>query len=79
MQQLQLLQSEVECSTTELTAKYRRTKHVEFTTLQVIHDALTQRHSSSESALKALQTVHSSQMHQLTVLSCVQELAGQLS
>jgi len=84
-QQLQLSQSEVECSTTELTAKikehakYRRAEHAKFTTPQVTHDAFTRRHSSSESALKALQTVHSSQMHQLTALSCMQELTGQFA
>ncbi|OJA16044.1 hypothetical protein AZE42_05491 [Rhizopogon vesiculosus] len=85
-QQLQLAQSEVERATTELTvkieehAKYRRTKHADFATLQVAHDALTQQHSASESALKALQSAHSSQAHQLTqTLARVQDLAGQLA
>ncbi|OAX41397.1 hypothetical protein K503DRAFT_502353 [Rhizopogon vinicolor AM-OR11-026] len=85
-QQLQLAQSEVERATTELTvkieehAKYRRTKHADFATLQVAHDALTQQHSASESALKALQSAHSSQAHQLTqALARVQDLAGQLA
>lgn len=61
-------------------AKYRRTKHAEFATLQVAHDALTQQQSASESALKALQSAHSSQAHHLTqALARVQDLTGQLA
>ncbi|KAG2344469.1 hypothetical protein BDR05DRAFT_975520 [Suillus weaverae] len=85
-QQLQLAQSEVERATVELSskteehAKYRRTKHAEFATLQAAHDSLTQQHSASESAFKALQSAHSSQAHQLTqALARVQDLTGQLA
>ncbi|KAG1766147.1 hypothetical protein EDD22DRAFT_978513 [Suillus occidentalis] len=85
-QQVQLAQSEVERATAELSskieehAKYRRTKHAEFATLQAAHDSLTQQHSASESAFKALQSAHSSQAHQLTqALARVQDLTGQLA
>ncbi|KAG2147462.1 uncharacterized protein EDB93DRAFT_1147386 [Suillus bovinus] len=85
-QQLQLAQSEVERATVELSskieehAKYRRTKHAEFATLQAAHDSLTQQHSASESAFKALQSAHASQAHQLTqALARVQDLTVQLA
>ncbi|KAG1780540.1 hypothetical protein EV702DRAFT_1078352 [Suillus placidus] len=71
-QQLQLAQSEVERATAELSskteehAKYRRTKHAEFATLQAAHDSLTQQHSASESCLTQ-------------ALARVQDLTGQLA
>ncbi|KAF8843385.1 hypothetical protein BDN67DRAFT_924393 [Paxillus ammoniavirescens] len=85
-QKITLAQSETERTTTELTAKsdeyarYRRTKHAEFSQLQAAHDALTQKHAFVESSLKAMQSAHSAQTHQLTqALAKVQDLQGQLA
>ncbi|KDQ62646.1 hypothetical protein JAAARDRAFT_54566 [Jaapia argillacea MUCL 33604] len=85
-QQLQLAKEESERTSTELTgkteefAKYRRTKHAELSQLQSQYDSLTQSHSSAESTLKALQSSHSAQGHQLTqALARVQDLTGQLA
>ncbi|KAF7966386.1 hypothetical protein HWV62_38881 [Athelia sp. TMB] len=85
-QQLQLAQSEAERTSSELNdkteefAKYRRTKHTEHSQLQAEHDALTQSHSSTESSLKALQSQHLTQSHQLTqALGKVRDLTGQLA
>lgn len=85
-QQLQLSQSEAERTNAELTAKseeysnHRRTKHAELVTLQANFDALTQTHASTQATLKALQSAHTAQTHQLTqALSRVQDLTGQLA
>lgn len=59
---------------------YRRTKQAEFVTLQAKLSDVTQNYSSSQATLKALQSSHSSQTHQLTqALTKVQDLAGQLA
>ena len=59
-------------------AKYRRTKHAGIATLQASFD--TQSTSSSEASLKALQSAHTAQGHQLTqALSRAQDLTGQLA
>ncbi|TFK40767.1 hypothetical protein BDQ12DRAFT_679995 [Crucibulum laeve] len=85
-QQLQLAQAEAERTNAELTikteefAKYRRTKHAEITNLQASLDSLTQTHASTQSSLKALQSSHTSQGHQLAqALARVQDLTGQLA
>ncbi|KAJ3573187.1 hypothetical protein NP233_g2600 [Leucocoprinus birnbaumii] len=85
-QQLELAQAETKRNSDELNAKieeftkYRRTKHAELTTLQAAHDALAQTAESAQASLKALQTAHSTQSHQLTqALSKVQDLTGQLA
>jgi nucleoprotein TPR len=71
-QQLQLAQSEVERTSSELSskveefAKYRRTRHAEITQLQAQYDALQQTHSRTESTLKSLQSSHATQTNQLT-------------
>lgn len=65
---------------TEDFAKYRRTKHAEFAQLQASHDSLIQTHAATESQLKALQSAHTAQTHQLTqALARVQDLTGQLA
>ncbi len=85
-QQLELSQSEVERTNSELTSKseeftkYRRAKQVEVVTLQANLDAVSQSNESSQSSLKALQSSHTSQTHQLTqALTKVQDLNGQLA
>ncbi|KAF9220879.1 hypothetical protein BS17DRAFT_786120 [Gyrodon lividus] len=85
-QQSTLAQSETERANAELAAKseeyarYRRTKHAEFVQLQAAHDALTQKHASVEGSLKATQSAHTAQTHQLTqALAKVQDLQGQLA
>ncbi|KAJ7079784.1 hypothetical protein B0H15DRAFT_496126 [Mycena belliarum] len=85
-QQLQLSQSEAERTSTELTAKseeytkHRRTKHAELVTLQANFDSLTQTHASTQATLKAVQSAHTAQTHQLTqALARVQDLTGQLA
>lgn len=85
-QQLQLSQSEAERTSAELTAKseeyskHRRTKHAELVTLQANFDALTQTYASTQATLKALQSTHTAQTHQLTqALARVQDLTGQLA
>ncbi|KAJ7029278.1 hypothetical protein C8F04DRAFT_1237155 [Mycena alexandri] len=83
---LQLSQAEAERTNAELTAKsdeyskHRRTKHAELVTLQANFDALTQTHASTQATLKALQSTHTAQTHQLTqALARVQDLTGQLA
>ncbi|KAF9242663.1 hypothetical protein BU15DRAFT_72775 [Melanogaster broomeanus] len=85
-QKLTLAQSETERTNAELTAKseeytrFRRSKHAEFIQLQAAHDALTQKHASIENSLRAMQSAHTSQTHQLTQsLVKVQDLQGQLA
>ncbi|KAF4577004.1 hypothetical protein EYR36_004990 [Pleurotus pulmonarius] len=85
-QQLDLAQSEVERTNAELStkseefAKYRREKHTEIVSLQAQCDSLTQSNLSAQTTLKALQSSHSSQSHQLTqTLARVQDLTGQLA
>ncbi|KAJ3814062.1 hypothetical protein F5876DRAFT_73301 [Lentinula aff. lateritia] len=85
-QQLQLAQSEVERVNVELTTKsedygnYRRTKQAELVALQASLNDMTQNHSSLQANLKALQTSHTSQTHQLTqALTKVQDLNGQIA
>ncbi|KAI0953616.1 hypothetical protein AcW1_007790 [Taiwanofungus camphoratus] len=85
-QQLQLAKEEAARASEELTAKtedfakYRRTKHAEFAQLQASHDSLIQTHAATESQLKALQSAHTAQTHQLTqALARVQDLTGQLA
>ncbi|KAF8827808.1 hypothetical protein HHX47_DHR4000286 [Lentinula edodes] len=85
-QQLQLAQSEVERVNVELTTKseeygnYRRTKQAELVALQASLNDMTQNHSSLQANLKALQTSHASQTHQLTqALTKVQDLNGQIA
>ncbi|KAJ7812897.1 hypothetical protein B0H13DRAFT_501094 [Mycena leptocephala] len=85
-QQLQLAQSEAERTNAELTAKseeyskHRRAKHAELVTLQANFDALTQTHASTQATLKAIQSTHTAQTHQLTqALARVQDLTGQLA
>ncbi|KAJ6452550.1 hypothetical protein C8R47DRAFT_265654 [Mycena vitilis] len=85
-QQLQLSQSEAERANTELTAKseeyskQRRAKHAELVTLQANFDALTQTHASTQASLKAIQSTHTAQTHQLTqALARVQDLTGKLA
>ncbi|KAL0960729.1 hypothetical protein HGRIS_005754 [Hohenbuehelia grisea] len=85
-QQLELARAEAERTSTELSAKseefskYRRTKHAEYVALQASYDALTQTHATTEATLKALQSAHTAQTHQLTqALARVQDLTGQLA
>ncbi|KAI0770118.1 hypothetical protein C8Q74DRAFT_1333063 [Fomes fomentarius] len=85
-QQLELAKSEAERTATEYVAKceeyakFRREKNVEFVHLQAEHDSLVQTHASTESTLKALQSAHNAQTHQLTqALTRVQDLKGQLA
>ncbi|TFY64347.1 hypothetical protein EVJ58_g2677 [Rhodofomes roseus] len=85
-QQLKLSQEHAERMSSDLNAKveeyanYRRTKHAEFAQLQTQHDSLVQGHVATESQLKALQSAHSTQSHQLTqALARVQTLQGQLA
>ncbi|KAJ7689165.1 hypothetical protein B0H17DRAFT_1012272 [Mycena rosella] len=85
-QQLQLSQSEAERTNAELIAKseeyskHRRGKHAELVTLQANFDSLTQTHASTQATLKALQSAHTAQTHQLTqALARVQDLTGQLA
>ncbi|KAI0330460.1 hypothetical protein GY45DRAFT_1323591 [Cubamyces sp. BRFM 1775] len=85
-QQLELARGEAEriaaelAAKTEEFAKYRRTKHAELTQLQAAHDSLAQTHASTESTLKALQSAHNAQSHQLTqALTRIQDLKGQLA
>ncbi|KAJ8468503.1 hypothetical protein ONZ51_g9602 [Trametes cubensis] len=85
-QQLELARGEAERTAAELAAKteefakYRRTKHAELTQLQAAHDSLAQTHASTESTLKALQSAHTAQSHQLTqALTRIQDLKGQLA
>ena len=83
---MQLSQTESERANNELMAKteefakYRRTKHAETATLQASFDTLSQSNASSEASLKALQSAHTAQGHQLTqALSKVQDLNVQLA
>lgn len=83
-QQLQLAQSEAERVKHEQSRKseeyghYGRTKQAEFVTLQANLSDVTQNYSSTETTLKALQSSHTSQTHQLTqALTKVQDLTGQ--
>lgn len=85
-QQLGLAKDETARVTTELTykseeyARYRRTKHAEFVQLQTAHDAMTQKHASVESSLKAIQSAHEVQTQQLTqALARVQDFQGKLA
>ncbi|PPR07761.1 hypothetical protein CVT24_003711 [Panaeolus cyanescens] len=85
-QQLQLAQAEVERTNEELTtktedfAKYRRTKHAETANLQASLDSLTQAQASTEASLKAIQSAHTTQGHQLVqALDRVQSLTSQLA
>lgn len=85
-QQLELSQAEANRTNVELLAKtedfakYRRTNHVEMANLQSSFDSLTQTHASTQSSLKALQSAHTAQTHQLTqALAKVQGLTGQLA
>ncbi|KAH9936573.1 uncharacterized protein B0H18DRAFT_974482 [Fomitopsis serialis] len=85
-QQLQLSQEHAERTSNDLNVKveefaqYRRTKHAEFAQLQASHDSLLQRNDVTTSQLKALQSAHSAQSHQLTqALARVQMLQGQLA
>jgi nucleoprotein TPR len=67
-------------SKSEEFAKYRRTKHAEFVQLQGSYDTLTQTHAAMESTLKALQSTHNAQNHQLKqALARVQDVTGQLA
>lgn len=87
-QQLQLAQAELERVNAELVAKseeftkYRRTKQAELVTLQANYDSTLQNYDSAQSSLKALQSSHASQTHQLTqaltkVHDCTAQLAEQ--
>jgi len=83
---LELAQAETKRNSDELNikidefTKYRRTKHAELTELQAAHDSLTQTAESTQVSLKALQSTHSAQSHQLTqALSKIQDLTGQLA
>jgi len=83
---LELAQAETKRNSDELNikidefTKYRRTKHAELTELQAAHDSLAQTAESTQVSLKALQSTHSAQSHQLTqALSKVQDLTGQLA
>ncbi|KAG7445737.1 uncharacterized protein BT62DRAFT_176907 [Guyanagaster necrorhizus] len=85
-QQLELSHSEVERINSELTVKsddftkYRRAKQAEVVTLQANLDAVSQNNELTQSSLKALQSSHTSQTHQLTqALTKVQDLTGQLA
>ncbi|KAJ6584124.1 hypothetical protein DFH09DRAFT_1434376 [Mycena vulgaris] len=85
-QQLQLSQSEAERTNDELTAKseeyskHRRAKHAELVTLQANFDSLTQTHAATQATLKAVQSAHTAQTHQLTqALARVQDLTGKLA
>lgn len=85
-QQLKLAQDEAGRTSADFSAKseefakYRRTKHAEFSQLQAAHDSLAQTHAATESSLKALQSSYTSQSHQLTqALTRVQDLTGQLA
>ena len=85
-QQLKLAKDEAERSSADLAAKseeyakYRRTKHAELAQLQAAHDSLMQTHATTESQLKALQSSHKAQNHQLTqALGRIQDLTGQLA
>lgn len=85
-QQLQLAQSEVERTNEELAtktdefAKYRRTKHAETANLQASLDSVTQSQASTEASLKALQSAHTKQNHQLTqALAKVHSLTSELA
>ncbi|KAH8082011.1 hypothetical protein BXZ70DRAFT_631748 [Cristinia sonorae] len=85
-QQLQLAKDEAERSSRDLTekseeySKYRRAKNAELAELQAAHDTLVQAQAASESTLKALQSAHASQAHQLTqALARIQDLNGQLA
>ncbi|KAJ7147180.1 hypothetical protein C8R43DRAFT_544030 [Mycena crocata] len=85
-QQLQLSQAEAERTNADLIAKseeysnYRRAKHAELVTLQANFDSLTQTHASGQATLKAVQSAHTAQTHQLTqALARVQDLTGQLA
>lgn len=85
-QQLELSKAEADRNSKELTSKaqefaeYRRTKHAELVSLQASFDALTQTHDMTQSTLKALQSAHTAQTHQLTqALARVQDLTGQLA
>lgn len=65
---------------TEEFAKYRRAKQAELAQLQASHDTLQQTHNTKENTLKALQSAHSAQTHQLTqALARVQDLTGRLA
>ncbi|KAG7088185.1 hypothetical protein E1B28_012203 [Marasmius oreades] len=85
-QQLELAKSEFERVNGELVSKseefaqYRRTKQAELVTLQANLDAVTQANNSAQATLKALQSSHANQTHQLTqALAKVQDLTGQLA
>ncbi|KAL0058021.1 Protein mlp1 [Marasmius tenuissimus] len=85
-QQLELAKSEADRANTELVSKseelaqYRRTKQAEIVTLQANLDAATQSNNSTQATLKALQSSHANQTHQLTqALTKVQDLTGQLA
>ncbi|KAF9255642.1 hypothetical protein L218DRAFT_1081738 [Marasmius fiardii PR-910] len=85
-QQVELAKSEFERVNGELIAKseefaqYRRTKQTELVTLQANLDAATQNNNSTQATLKALQSSHANQTHQLTqALAKVQDLTGQLA
>ncbi|KAL0576947.1 Protein mlp1, partial [Marasmius crinis-equi] len=85
-QQLELTKSESERVNAELVARseefaqYRRTKQADLVTLQANLDAVTQSNNSTQATLKALQSSHANQTHQLTqALTKVQDLTGQLA
>ena len=67
-------------SKTEEFSKYRRAKSGELSNLQASYDSLKQSHESAQASLKALQSSHTTQSHQLTqALAKVQDLTGQLA
>jgi nucleoprotein TPR len=67
-------------SKSEEFAKYRRIKHAEVTQVQAAYDSLTQTHAATDNSLKALQSTHAAQTHQLTqALTRIQDLTGQLA
>ena len=67
-------------SKTEEFAKYRRAKQAELSQLQASYDGLQQKYDTTESTLKALQSAHTAQSHQLTqALARVQDLTGRLA
>jgi nucleoprotein TPR len=67
-------------SKTEEFSKYRRTKSAELSNLQASYDSLKQSHESAQASMKALQSSHTTQSHQLTqALAKVQDITGQLA
>ena len=84
--QLQLAKDENERTNSELSKKteeyslYRRDKHTEIVKLQSELDTLKQTHNQTTNTLRALQSSHSSQSHQLSQsLQKVQDLTSQLA